>query len=90
MTLALDGVLSTGELDATARHLAALQQPNGMIPWFPGGHCDPWNLVETAMSTMIANRAADDCLANRPGNGAAALRTLEIVDKVYRQNGRTS
>ena len=30
--------------------IAALQRPDGMIPWFPGGHCDPWNHVEAAMA----------------------------------------
>ena len=25
-----------------------------MIPWFPGGHCDPWNHVETAMALDVA------------------------------------
>ena len=25
-----------------------------MIPWFEGGHCDPWNHVETAMALDIA------------------------------------
>ncbi len=53
MKLDLPGVLTAAELDATARHLAALQQPNGMIPWFPGGHCDPWNLVESAMALDV-------------------------------------
>ena len=24
--------------------------PTGMIPWFPGGHADPWNHVEAAMA----------------------------------------
>ena len=25
-----------------------------MIPWFPGGHCDPWNHVESAMALDVA------------------------------------
>ena len=25
-----------------------------MIPWFPGGHCDPWNHVETTMALDVA------------------------------------
>jgi hypothetical protein len=54
MTVAIPGVLSASELDASARSLAALQRPNGMIPWFPGGHCDPWNLVECAMALDVA------------------------------------
>ena len=24
-----------------------------MIPWFPGGHCDPWNHVECAMALDV-------------------------------------
>ena len=35
---------------ATGQSIAALQRPDGMIPWFPGGHCDPWNHVEAAMA----------------------------------------
>ncbi len=50
----LDGVLTEDELRTTAQHLADLQLPDGMIPWFPGGHCDPWNHVESAMALDIA------------------------------------
>ena len=27
---------------------------SGMIPWFPGGHCDPWNHVESTMALDVA------------------------------------
>lgn len=50
----LPGVLSAEELHTTAVHLLSLQLDSGMIPWFPGGHCDPWNHVETAMALDIA------------------------------------
>lgn len=50
----LPGVISADEVVETAQSIAALQLPNGMIPWFPGGHCDPWNHVETAMALSIA------------------------------------
>lgn len=50
----LDGVLTADEVVATARHLASLQLTSGMIPWFPGGHCDPWNHVESAMALDVA------------------------------------
>ena len=33
--------------------------PTGMIPWFPGGHCDPWNHVETAMALDVAGLHAE-------------------------------
>ena len=50
----LVGVLNADELQATGEHLASLQLDSGMIPWFPGGHCDPWNHVETAMALDVA------------------------------------
>lgn len=50
----LPGVLSADEVVETAESIAALQRPSGMIPWFPDGHCDPWNHVETAMALDVA------------------------------------
>jgi hypothetical protein len=55
----LDGVLSARELEATADALAALQRPSGMLPWYPGGQCDPWNHVEAAMALGVAGRWAE-------------------------------
>jgi hypothetical protein len=52
----LPGVLSAEEVAQTAESIAALQLPDGMIPWFEGGHCDPWNHVETAMALDVAGR----------------------------------
>ncbi len=50
----ISGVLSSNEVIASAEHLASLQTSSGMIPWFPGGHCDPWNHVESAMALDVA------------------------------------
>jgi len=50
----LPGVLSVDDVLASAGHLASLQSASGMIPWFPGGHCDPWNHVESAMALDVA------------------------------------
>jgi hypothetical protein len=50
----LDGVITAAEVVQTAESIAALQLPTGMIPWYPGGHCDPWNHVETAMALSTA------------------------------------
>lgn len=52
----IPGVLSADEVAETADTLARLQLPDGMIPWYPGGHCDPWNHVETAMALDVAGR----------------------------------
>ena len=30
-----------------------------MIPWFPGGHADPWNHVEAAMALDLGGRRAE-------------------------------
>ncbi len=46
----VDGVVSSEELITTARTIAALQLPTGMIQWYPNGHADPWNHVEAAMA----------------------------------------
>ncbi|MEX2625571.1 MAG: hypothetical protein WD225_01740 [Ilumatobacteraceae bacterium] len=50
----LHEVLRADEVRATGAHLASLQLGTGMIPWFPGGHCDPWNHVESAMALDVA------------------------------------
>jgi len=50
----LPGVLRAAEVRASAEHLASLQLRSGMIPWHPGGHCDPWNHVESAMALDVA------------------------------------
>jgi GH15 family glucan-1,4-alpha-glucosidase len=50
----LPGVLSDDEVVQSAQAIAALQVDTGMIPWFVGGHCDPWNHVETAMALDVA------------------------------------
>jgi len=49
----IPGVLSADEVHQSAAHLAAIQQPSGKIPWWPGGHCDPWNHVESAMALDV-------------------------------------
>jgi hypothetical protein len=47
------GVLSDEEIRRTGDNLAALQTTSGQIPWFEGGHCDPWNHVESAMALTV-------------------------------------
>lgn len=47
------GVLSATQIRQTADHIAEWQLSSGMIPWFPGGHADPWNHVEAAMALVI-------------------------------------
>lgn len=42
-------VLAPAAAQSTASTIAATQRPNGEIPWFDGGHTDPWDHVEAAM-----------------------------------------
>ena len=71
----LDGVLGADELHATAESVARLQLPNGMIPWNDGGHCDPWNHVETAMALDVA------------GMHGEAERAYEWMAEIQREDG---
>lgn len=66
----LPGLLTLGEARATANGIAAVQCPDGAIPWFRGHHLDPWDHVEAAMALDAAGRhqraaAAYDWLADR-------------------------
>ena len=67
---ALAGVLDANDILATAAGIAELQRPDGMIPWYTGGHCDPWNHIEAAMALDVAGfdaaaRAAYQWLVER-------------------------
>jgi hypothetical protein len=55
----VDGAVSATELAATVDAIAEWQLPSGMIPWFPGGHADPWNHVEAAMALALGGRRAE-------------------------------
>ena len=52
-------VLSATEIEATSQYLAGLQVASGQIPWWTGGHCDPWNHVEAAMALDLGGRFAE-------------------------------
>ncbi|HZU79167.1 MAG TPA: hypothetical protein VE991_04565, partial [Acidimicrobiales bacterium] len=69
------GVLSASEVLATAESIAAVQRPDGMIPWFEGGHCDPWNHIEAAMALSVA------------GLHGAAQRAYEWLDDTQLPDG---
>lgn len=52
-------MLSAAEVLATVDAIADWQLPNGMVPWFPDGHADPWNHIEAAMALDLGGRRAD-------------------------------
>jgi hypothetical protein len=55
----LPGILTRRQVENTADSIATLQLPSGQIPWFEGGHCDPWNHVESAMALVVGGRVAE-------------------------------
>ena len=63
--LAAEGILTAEQIRATARGVAALQRPDGAIPWFHGGHLDPWDHTEAAMALDVAGRPAAALAAYR-------------------------
>jgi hypothetical protein len=68
-------MLSAIQLRATARSIASVQRQDGCIPWFPGGHADPWNHVEAAMALDVA------------GLRTQALRAYEWLASCQRPDG---
>jgi hypothetical protein len=59
MPIDVPGTVSAVRLQQTVDAIAEWQLPSGMIPWFPGGHADPWNHVEAAMALAIGGRTAE-------------------------------
>ena len=55
----VDGIVTSDQLQETIDAIAEWQLPNGMIPWFPGGHADPWNHVEAAMALALGDRMVE-------------------------------
>ncbi|MFC1421344.1 prenyltransferase/squalene oxidase repeat-containing protein [Streptacidiphilus cavernicola] len=56
--LVLPGVLDPGQAAATVRSILAEQRADGGIPWFTGGHLDPWDHTEAAMALDVAGEHA--------------------------------
>ncbi|MBA8826498.1 hypothetical protein FHX42_003874 [Saccharopolyspora lacisalsi] len=76
----LTGVLSASEVLRTAATIAETQEPSGAIPWFTGGHVDPWDHVESAMALSAAGsfgeaeHAYDWLLRTQRDDGSWPLR----------------
>jgi hypothetical protein len=83
----LPGVLDAAAVRASARSIAAAQQPSGAIPWFDGGQVDPWDHVECVMALSaggLLDAAAHgyDYLrrTQRPNGSWPARVTAGVVD----------
>jgi hypothetical protein len=53
---AVEGGITADQVLETVDAIAAVQLADGNIPWTPGEHTDPWNLVEAAMALDIGGR----------------------------------
>ncbi|GAB3543716.1 hypothetical protein J2S53_000564 [Actinopolyspora lacussalsi] len=77
---AVDGVLSATEVATTVESVRAVQEPSGAIPWYPGGHLDPWDHVESAMALSAgghfaaAERAYEWSARNQRADGSWPMR----------------
>ena len=48
-----EGFLSSDEIKLTVSYLCNLQLDTGMIPWYEGGHADPWNHTEALIALAM-------------------------------------
>jgi hypothetical protein len=69
------GVLDAAAVLATAESIAGVQEPTGAVPWFPGGHTDPWDHIECAMAMTVA------------GLGNEAQSAYEFLRRTQRPDG---
>ena len=87
------GLFPKSFFDSTVAFIKHVQRPDGLIPWFEGGHADPWDHVEAAMGLSIggeydAAEAAYDWLAeNQLADGSwwAAYRDGEVENRERRE-----
>jgi hypothetical protein len=91
---ALPALLSADDVLASATTIAAAQEPSGAIPWFAGGHTDPWDHVECAMALSAAGltAAADHAYAwlrrtqRRDGSWPAKVTRGVVVEAAAETN----
>ncbi|MDT3444153.1 MULTISPECIES: hypothetical protein [unclassified Pseudofrankia] len=80
-------LLSRAEIVATADALVAMQEPDGAIPWFAGGHTEAWDHLECVMALEIggrqdaAQRGWDWLVRNQRPDGSWAGSTVGGVVK---------
>ena len=84
----ISGVLTGDQVRATGAAIAAMQEPDGALPWFPGGKTDPWDHVESAMALSASGflaqaRAAYEWSAHTQradGSWPIEVRLGHVVD----------
>ena len=91
---AVHGVLTSGQVAATAASIAAMQEDSGAVPWTPGEKTDVWNHVEGAMAMLLggeveaAERAYAWCERTQRADGSWPMET--VVGEVRDASGETN
>ncbi|MDQ6847284.1 MAG: prenyltransferase [Candidatus Dormibacteraeota bacterium] len=86
--------LTRSDVSATVDHIAAVQRPDGSIPWYERGQVDPWNHVEAAMALDVGGRRAEAWRAYRwlveqqrpDGAWHAAYHEGDVIDATLDTN----
>ncbi len=81
-------ILNSAQVEETAAAIAAMQEPDGAIPWTIGEHTDVWNHVESAMALLVggqvdaAERAYDWAVSMQRADGSWPMKIVggEIED----------
>ncbi|MGH3413034.1 MAG: prenyltransferase [Marmoricola sp.] len=90
----MPGVLTGAQVEQTAASIAAMQEPDGAIPWTPGDRTDAWNHVEAAMALLAAGhrgaaeRAYAWCRRNQRGDGSWPMKV--VSGRVEDASGETN
>ncbi|WP_246210075.1 prenyltransferase [Nocardioides piscis] len=78
----VEDVLTWAQVEETAASIAAMQEPDGAIPWTTGEHTDVWNHVEAAMALLVggeveaAERAYDWVLSMQRDDGSWPMKVV--------------
>ncbi|PUA80055.1 prenyltransferase [Nocardioides currus] len=90
----LTGVPTWAQVEETAASIAAMQEPDGAIPWTVGEHTDVWNHVESAMALLVggqveaAERAYDWVVATQRADGSWPMKI--VGGRVEDHSGETN
>ncbi len=84
----VDGILTVPEIEETAGAIAAMQEPDGAVPWTIGGHTDVWNHIESAMALLVGGQVAAShrafrwCLDQQRADGSWPMKIVggEVED----------
>ena len=52
----VDGLLSAPQVLETAASIAAMQEPDGAVPWTVGEHTDVWTHIVSARALIVAGQ----------------------------------